>query len=421
MALFSRRARTTTDYTRPHRPLPVRAFNLMVRAGGKLGYRRELAKQSLIDQAVRKTGLTDFGHDGHSRALELLIQSINDEARLTPVGSLIQRSRLSMALVQRLRIERLLEQHPEILDLELGTVIMITGLQRTGTTLLHRLLHSNPEVRGVRSAEGLEPVPAGLGSTQRRPAGTTRAALAERTVAYLSPQFNVVHPIDHREPEEDVMLLDLSFMSQAPEAMMHVPTYSRWLEEQDHSEAYEHLATVLKILQWRDPGHTWVLKTPHHMEYLDVFLKFFPNALVVQTHRDPRKTLPSFCSMVAHGRGMLSDSVDLGEIAGHWSRKTRRMVERCMQTRSSLDPDQCLDVSYYELLQDPIAQVRCIYERAGVAFGESAADIGAQYVNGHPQHRFGRHAYRLSDFGLDAEAIDRDFSAYRQRYHIPHE
>ncbi len=421
MAMLSRRAQTSTDYVHPHRPLPVKAFNSIGRAVRQLGWSSDLVVETLIGETTRKSGLTDFGNDGHVRALAVLIDSINHEADLTPTGKLIQRSRLTGALIQRLRIEELFKQHPEIHDVDLGSVILITGLQRTGTSFLHRLLYSNPEIRGVTSAEALEPIPAGRDITPGSAVRTTRAMLAQRLLAYLSPEFNMVHPVDHQEPEEDVMLLDLSFMSQAPEAMMHVPTYARWLEDQDHTQAYEHFSRVLKILCWRHPGRAWVLKTPHHMEYLDLFLKYFPSALIVQTHRDPRKTLPSFCSMVAHGRGMFSDAIDPGEIGRHWSRKTQRMVELNMRTRDMLEPDQSMDVSYYDLIDDPIAQLRRIYEHAEISFGDVAARIAEQYASAHPQNRFGRHTYRLADFGLDAETVDKDFSSYRRRYGIPFE
>ena len=91
--------------------------------------------------------------------------------------------------------------------------------------------------------------------------------------------------------------------------------------------------TLLKILHRQHPGNYWVLKTPHHMEYLDVVLDVLPDVRIVQTHRDPGKSIPSFCSMVAHGRGMLSDHVDPEEIGAHWLRKTRRMMERSMSAR----------------------------------------------------------------------------------------
>ena len=291
---------TSTDYENPYRPVPVRVFNRIGRAGPRFGLSGRLEVDSLIGSAQRKTGLTDFGEDGHVGALEALIESINDEARLTAVGRQVQKSRLAAALVNRLRIQELLRRHPEIHDIDLGAIVLITGLPRTGTTLLQRLVNSHPGVRGISGAEALNPVAAIDPSERGQRASKRRAGIAQRAISYLAPDFMAIHPIDHEQPEEDVLLLDLTFMTQSPEAMMAVPSYSRWLEGQDHGWTYDYFHRVLKVLCWQRPGRTWVLKTPQHMEHLDAFVREFPDATIVQTHRDPRIALASFCSMVAH-------------------------------------------------------------------------------------------------------------------------
>ena len=132
----------------------------MGRAVRCFGLSGRLEVDALIGYAQRKTGLADFGDDGWLRALKVLVDSINDEAGLTTTGQLIQRSRLAGALIQRLRIEEVLKRHPEVHDIDLGTIVMITGMQRTGTTLLQRLVNSHPGIRGVSGAEALDPVPA---------------------------------------------------------------------------------------------------------------------------------------------------------------------------------------------------------------------------------------------------------------------
>ena len=152
---------TSTDYEHPYRPFPIRLYNSLGRESRKLGLSGDLKAETLVERARRKTGLTDFGDGGHFEALSVLVKSINEEADLTATGRLIQKSRLTGALVNRLRIEELLRTHPEIHDIDLGRIILVTGLQRTGTTLLHRLLNSNPDIRGLSGAELLEPVPAG--------------------------------------------------------------------------------------------------------------------------------------------------------------------------------------------------------------------------------------------------------------------
>ena len=401
--------------------MPVRIFNRIGRAGRGLGFSGRLKVDALIGYARRKTGLTDLGDERCLSALKVLVDSINDEARLTETGRLIQRSRLAGALIHRLRIEDLLKRHPEIHDINLGTIVMITGLQRTGTTLLQRLLNSHPDIRGVTGAEAVDPVPAADPKPGEQTAGRRRAAIAKMAFSYLAPQFRAIHPIDYKEPEEDVLLLDLTFMSQSAEAMMHVPSYSRWLEEQDHTRSYQYLRLVLKLLCWQRPGSVWVLKTPQHMEYLDVFLRVFPEAMIVQTHRDPRKALASFCSMVAHGRGIFSDFVDPNEIGRHWQRKTRRMVERAMQAREDAQDHRFIDVSYYDLMKDHIGELRRIYQEAGIGFDHRAERQAALCLKANPQNRFGRHVYRMSDFGLSEQVVDEAFSPYRERYAIPFE
>ena len=243
--------------------------------------------------------------------------------------------------------------------------------------------------------------------------------LAQRTVSYLAPEFNAIHPVGHDQAEEDVLLLDLNFMSQSAEAIMEVPSYSRWLEEQDHTQTYEYFRRVLRVLSWQRPGSAWVLKTPHHLEYLDVFGKVFAGATITQTHRDPRVTLASFCSMVAHGRGIFSDSVDPTEIGRHWCYKTHRMVERAMQTRAETSTERFVDVSYYELMADPIVEVRQICDQAGIGFDSNDERAARQYLAANPKNRFGKHDYRLADFGLSEQVVDETFAAYRKAHGIP--
>jgi len=412
---------TSTDYANPYRPVPVKVLNRIGNTGRRGGLSGRLDVDSLVHSAQRKTGLTDFGTDGHLRALHTLVDSINDEARLNATGRQIQKTRLGAALVNRLRIQELLRRHPEIHEIHLGTIVLIAGLQRSGTTLLQRLLNSHPDIRGITGAEVLNPVPAIDHPERGERARARRAVLAERVFAYLAPDFKAIHPTDHAEPEEEVLLIDLTFMSQSGEATMSVPSYSRWLEGQDHTWTYEYLHRVLKVLCWQRPGRTWVLKTPQHMEHLDAFRRVFPNATIVQTHRDPRKTVPSFCSLVAHARGILSDQVDPIEIGEHWFRKTRRMVQRSMQVRTGTGAGRFVDVSYYDLIRDPNTELRRICEQAGIPFDDVAERRAAQCMQANPQNRFGKHVYRLGDFGLSEHDVDEAFAGYREHYAIPFE
>jgi len=412
---------TSNQYNSPYRPIPVKIFNGMGKLADRVGLIPDLNVDRLLAAARRKTGLSDFGDDFFREPLTVLVQAINTEAKLTPLGKLIQKNRLESALMVRLRAEHLFKQNPEILKIDLGKMILIAGLQRTGTTTLHRLLASDPSMRALYAWEALNPVPLPHEIPGRPDKRIAQAKLAEKGLAYLAPEFFAIHPVEHDAPEEDVLLLDLSFMSQSPEATLHVPTYAAWLEQQDHTKAYEYLRRILQLLHWQRPAKNWVLKTPHHMEYLDLILKVFPSSFIVQTHRDPQKTTGSFCSMVSHGRGVFSDHVDAQEVAKHWVRKVNRLMQRSMEVRATADQGRFIDVSYYDLLQDPIKEVERIYLFAGISFNSDIAAFVEKTKEKNIQHRYGRHHYKLADFGLTKDQIEHEYSFYRNHYGIPYE
>ncbi|MFW6086234.1 MAG: sulfotransferase family protein [Myxococcota bacterium] len=396
----------------------IRAANLLLRRAPE----PSLAVDDLVREARRKTGLHDFGEESFREPLGVLVESIEREARLHPLGRRITRGRLVDALANRLRVHATVVQHPEILDLPVEAPLVIAGVQRTGTTLLHRLMASHPGLRALASWEALHPAPPDRRSHLGKDPRIRRARLAERGLRLLAPEFFAIHPVQALAPEEDVLLLDLSFLSTVPEATMRVPTYSRWLESQDSTPAYAYMKRLLQLLWWQRgteaPPGRWVLKTPHHLEWLDALFAVFPDACVVQTHRDPAVTLASFCSMIAHGRAVFSDEVDRHEIGRDWCRKVHRMVERATATRDRVGPESFVDVHYRDLVDDPIDQIRRIAERTKLPVSADAERRLRDARAENPQHKHGRHRYRLADYGLDRTEVTRVFGAYCTRFDV---
>lgn len=409
---------TSTDYEHPRR-LPL--LGLYNRAAARLHPGAPLSAPALLAAAQAQTGLSDFGDPSFHAALQQLVAAINAEAALSPLGRAILRGRMVATLASRLRIEALHREHPQIAALPIERPLVIAGLQRTGTTLLHRLLAADPQTRALASWEALSPAPLpgeGLdGSRKRR----RQARLAEAGLRALAPDFFAVHPVEADAPEEDVLLLDLAFASQTPEATLHVPSYAAWLEGQDLRPAYRYLRRALQVLTFQRSAARWVLKTPHHLEHLPALLAEFPGAVLIQTHRDPQATLASFCSMVAHARGVFSEQVDPREVGRHWLRKTRRMIDQSLAARDAGAAPGVLDVSYYDLLRDPLSQVRRIYAHAGLTLTPEALAAMNAVLARDRQHRHGRHVYRARDFGLSPARIEGEFAAYRARFAIPRE
>ncbi len=408
---------TSLEYTRPHRPLPVRLVNAAFRLGLPGA---DLSESSLMSAACRNTGLWDFGDLRFRRPLKVLLESMQEEARLHPAGRIMARHNLVRVLSNRLRIEDAFTRHAGIAAVDMSDPVVITGLQRTGTTLLHRLLAQDPRFRVLASWEAVNPAP-WPGTTNLHGDPRIRAArLAQRSVGYLSPDFAAIHPIEAHSPEEDVLLLEFALLSTVPEAMMRVPTYSRWLEDEgDHEQAYRYLERIMKLLLWQKRAERWLLKSPHHLEHLDVLLDVFPDARVVQVHRDPVVSLASYCSMLTHAQHIFSDEVDPHEVATHWARKRARLVERAMATRERVGDEGFVDVQYADLVADPVAQVRRIYDFLGWDLEPGTEARMQAYRRENPQHKHGRHRYGLEHFGLDRGEEEQRFSRYRERFGIP--
>ena len=405
---------TSTDYRHPYRPALIRFAN---RLGARAPFRVSLDAEALIRAAKKKTKLDDTGDPSFREPLGILLRSIEEEAALHSVGRIIARARIVSMLVTRLRLEALISREPAIERETLTRPIVIVGLPRTGTTLLHRLLASDQaRIRALMSWEALMPVAAnGDARDQRR--RIAQAVRSERALKYLAPDFFAVHPIDARGPEEEILLLDLAFRSTVPEATMYVPTYSRWLEGADQLPAYRQLARALRALQWQrkpaDPDFRWVLKTPHHLEWLEELPQVLDNPLIVWTHRAPKDVVGSFCSMIAHGRGVFSDRVDPLEIGRAWLRKGKRMVERALDARSRIGEENIIDVRYSDLLRDPLAVAKVVEERAGLKWNAGTEAELKRSLGRETKDRHGVHRYRLSDFGLTEADVEGAFARYR--------
>jgi hypothetical protein len=262
-----------------------------------------LNSKQIIDAAKNQTNLGYFGNPLFLEGFECLVQSINQEADLNDIGMEAQQQRLIGILANLLRIEDACMHHPEILNEEIKSPVVIVGLPRTGSTMTHRLLASDPRHTAMLWWEGR--YPAMLANEVRgHPDERMEMGKAEvEAVMQASPEALTIHPWDYKGADEEILLLEHTFFSTVPESFMRLPSYSKWVESQDHIHAYAQLKKMLQYLQWQNPGREkkrWVLKSPHHLGFIDKFLKIFPDSKVIQTHRDPLKTVPSFCSMCAN-------------------------------------------------------------------------------------------------------------------------
>jgi hypothetical protein len=412
-------AAAAAGFEPPRFPTPVRAALFGWRGLERLGLAKSrLDEASLLAAARRDSSLHEFGDESFREPLHRLIASLEAEAQLHPLGRLVLRQTLVRLLVNRLRIEALCARHPEIEAETVAAPVFVVGLQRTGTTLLHRLLTCVPPLRPLLSWEALNPAPfPNAPARGGRDPRMRLAETAERGLRYLAPEFFAIHPVEAHAPEEDVLLLDVSFASPTADATLRVPSYSAWLEATDWRPAYRTFRRAVQLLLWQRPGR-WLGKTPHHLEHLDVLLEVFPGAKIVHTHRDPVRVVASFCSMMAHGRAVFSDRVDPIEVGAKLGEKAVRAVTRAMAVRDRTPPGVCLDVAYADLLADPLKQARRVCDFLGLPLSAEVEASMRHWIAENPQHRRGVHRYRLEDFGLDRAALEQRFEPYRSRFGV---
>ncbi len=292
--------------------------------------------ERLLAQASEQAGgLTDFGPGNYREALGVLFDSLAREANLSAQGVQLLHGKLLAQLVNRLVIQDYCSRHPEILQERIDDPLVIVGLPRTGTTLLQRMLASDPRFHAAAWWETRYPAP--LPAEDVRDA-SRRIGLARAEVAQMIgfiPDILAIHPLDAMQADEEFMLMEHAFMC-AMDSYANVPSYTAWLAQQDQTPVYTYLKTMLQFLQWQkrqrgEPAaQRWVLKTPQHLHTLEILFRVFPGAQVVLTHRDPAQTIPSMASMAHTLWKMYADAPDPVTVGRQWSGQMQRAMAHAM-------------------------------------------------------------------------------------------
>ena len=395
--------------------------NLM-NAGGRFLWRRTtegFKENDLLEAASRQTGLSNFGDTSFFEPLRRLIESLGADARLNPMGRLATRYDLIRLLVNRLQMEEDRKRNPGIAEEEIRSPIIITGLPRTGTTLLHSLLALDPANRVPLTWETMYPSPPPETATYYT---ESRIALADRKISWfhlLVKGFNRIHPIGARLPEECLVILSHSFLSYQFETTHRLPSYLDWLNVQDFRPAYRVHRQFLQHLQWRCPGKRWILKAPAHMFDFEAMFWAYPDACVIMTHREPIEVTASNASLTATLRAAFSDDVDPFEVGPECSQRWAEAIGKALHSRDQgcAPAERFLDLYYVDLLTDPVSAVRKVYTHFDLPFPEGLKEKIQKFLGQNPKDRFGVHHYRLEDFGLNLEERRR-YSSYRERFRL---
>jgi hypothetical protein len=406
-------------------PFPVRLLNGGFAALGGLGKRLlSLEPAALMDTAARATGLDDFGEEYFRDPLDRLCRSLDGEARLTALGRMIARQDLLRLLGNRLQFVEIFKRHPDIARGRVSAPVFILGMPRTGTTSMHELLALDPQFRIPLSWETAYPFPPPETATYRSDPRIAKVAAELAQVDRLLPDFRYMHPMGAELPQECVALFAHDFVSMVFDVQFRLPSYQAWIVQEDMREVFRNHRRWLQLLQWKKPGDTWVLKSPQYLWNITDMLREYPDARVIQMHRDPVTVAMSVGSLTATLRSLASNAVDLREVTQHYADLLHFGTQRTMAARAQglLGADRVIDVQFAEFRADPLQQVRRIYAHLGFELSESSAGAMRQFLEaGRETGRHARHRYDLSASGIDLAAERARFADYQQAYAIPSE
>lgn len=376
----------------------------------------------VVADARNVDGLSDFGDDSYREPLEKLLWSLEHEAQLNAIGRPVLRQRVVDILSTRLRVQAYLERYPEIREEQILEPLVIVGLPRTGTTMLHRTIAADPRMYAPLWYEVRFPCPAlDWDFTAQGDHRIVEAKAEVRAMVDANPELLAIHPMDAMGPDEDIMLLEQSFYSFNMQAFANIPSFDAWIEAQDHTAGYEYFRLLLQFLQWQkkrsgQPGERWALKAPHHLHYMDLVFKVFPDARVVQSHRDPVETIPSLASLIAGVWVIYSDVADPKEVGSQWARKFARGMAHTMAVREQLGEGRFLDLWFRDTVSQPLEEIRKIYDFLGMRLTPEASAEMSQWQEFNRRELRPPHEYTLGEFGFTEEALKRQFRAYRERF-----
>lgn len=378
------------------------------------------ASDQAHEQAAKAAGAADFGGDDYREGLRILLLSMDQDPQFTERGRRIAWGGVVSALTARANAVRSMLENSGFDSAPLLSPIVITGIPRTGTTALHKLMAVDSQFQGLETWLNASPQPRPPRETwERNPLFHEMSAqLAARYAAV--PGVKAAHEMAAEEVDECLFVLRQSFVSNLWNCGWSAPSFDAWWQNQSERASYEHYARIVRLVGSREPDKRWLLKNPGHIANLDHLLAVFPDARVIVTHRDPAKAVPSLTSLLMKGRPLMEDGdpvvhahLMLARETEKWA-KAVHSAERVRQQHRS----QILDVIQSDFHARPMETIEQIYAFAGIELTADSRSAMLERIAADPEGQHGAHRYDISDFGMTESAIRERFGIYMAQFDL---
>ncbi len=373
----------------------------------------------LIEIACFRTGREDFGAESFREGLEILVGDINADDRPAP---LVERFRADLIqnLALRLKTIDYLKAHPELRERPIEKPVFVFGIPRTGTTLLSNLLNADPARRSALTWEIDDPFPPVAAGALTSDMRAVKKLEQEKMLLEAMPEMGKYYRNSATYPNECIFFMAHDFKALSLESRGKLPNYRDWYFQCDMTSAYDYHKLFLQVLQHHQGG-IWNLKMPSHALWLDTLKQVYPDARLVWTHRDPLTAMGSFCSIISLAHKGYAGHVDSPWIADNCTFQAVEHANRILDYRDAHGEDSIIDVHYAALRDDPLGQMKALYAALGDEWTREAEEGMSRWLAANPQDKFGRHEYRLAQFGLDEIGLRPQFDRYLSRYDVARE
>jgi hypothetical protein len=368
--------------------------------------------------ARQQTGLDDFGDPSYLEGLRVILRAYDHEARFSDTGRQLARGDIERTLVTRLRSQELLKRHRDSLQREIHRPIIVTGLVRTGSTALHHLLGQDPDTQVLEYWLAANPQPRPPRETwEGRP--DYQACVAALDAMYAAdPSLKAIHFMAADGPEECRHFLAQSFTDDAFEVNASVPSYTRWYESRPLQDTYRRHRDLLRLVGSTSPERRWILKYPVHMKNLRALLDVYPDACIVQTHRDPAQVMSSYISLIAGFRAIYERDIDRDAIAEEQLEVWASGAEHAIEVREQCDRRQFFDLEFRDFRADPVAAVKRIYAYFDQPLSAEGERRLAAWSEQNHQGRHGEHRHSMRDVAIREERVLERFAAYMDYFDL---
>jgi len=378
------------------------------------------ALDELHGLVAREIGTTDFGGIDYLPGLRVLLQSMDYDPHFSERGRRYAWGTVVGVLKGRAQAIKSMSENPGFDRQAISSPIVITGVPRTGTTALHRLMAVDERFQGLQTWLLDSPMPrppmarwADFSSFHK-----TAATLEARYAA--APHKRAAHHMAAEEVDECCLVLRQGFVSNLWNCGWSAATYDAWWQCQSEADAYRHYYRCMQLIGSNEPEKRWLLKNPGHIENLDLLFAVFPDAKVIQTHRDPAQAVPSLCALLMQLHSVMEEGRREQRAYNMLARELAKWASAVSKAQAVAErhPGQVLDLIHGDFHRNPMQVLERIYGFIGMEMTETARAGMVQRIAEKPELQHGVHRYDVADFGMSKEEIRERFSDYVERFDL---